>query len=267
VIRVSLTGIDGCGKTTVIRELTRLGDPRVAAFRAPQYHENPLVPHAALSADIDALSVLGDRLREPLLKASALLLSVTLYGDVERWYEREARPAALFGERQPFLDSLVYSLFYAKMLTGPISRERLEGAVIGAIGRLGLERVEAWSARLFGDTFWNVPVHARELFSREPRELLPRLAELYRLEMPDHLILLRVSGVALAERLALKRGAGGSVRELHEEQAVLERLQAATQACVAALRQAAPRMRVSEIETSGLGVEETRDVVVKAALG
>src|SRR3954464_6468825 len=93
--RISITGIDGSGKTTVIRALRERFAERpasVQAFRAPQYHENPRVPHARLSADIEEMSVLADRLGDPLLKATALLLSVTLYGDVERWFVKEHEP-------------------------------------------------------------------------------------------------------------------------------------------------------------------------------
>src|SRR5690349_20980970 len=90
-LRVAITGVDGSGKTTVIRELRKLYAQKpneIFAFRAPQFHEDPNLPFGPLSKAIDDLSVFADLSQDPVesvsLKCLALFLSMTLYGDIER---------------------------------------------------------------------------------------------------------------------------------------------------------------------------------------
>lgn len=270
---ISITGIDGTGKTTVIRALSRRFSGRegfAAAFRAPQFHESGQVAHAELSAHIDALSRLGDRRRDLGLKACSLFLSMTLYGDVQRELTRRVHPRFLFGERQPLLDSLVYALYYTKLLSAPLDQATLGPVIEGELGSAGFARIAAWLEFLASrdpeiggriEDFWKLPLFARRLFELPVQELLERLMILYAVEEPSELVLLSVSPERLEQRLAEKRGSG-TEPELHERKDVLERLQLGMRSALLALGQAFPRLKVHEVETSELSIEESCDRIV-----
>jgi hypothetical protein len=276
--RISLTGIDGTGKTTIVNELRRRWEAEPAyaqVFRAPQFHESLGVPHAPLSADIDRLSVLADRQGDVRLKAMSLFLSMTLYGEVERYFEETFHPRFLVGERQPLLDSLVYSIFYAKLLDGPLARVALLPELLREIGKDGLERLDGWmrvlsrrDPELRGgiDAFWLLPLYAKKLFELPVSGLLRRLTTLYGVREPEEIILIRVAQPGLQERLRLKRGAG-TERELHEKGGVLEQLQKGLMAALTPIREAYPGVRIHEIDTTLKSVEQTCDAVTEILRG
>lgn len=274
-LRVAVTGTDGTGKTTIVR---RLGDRfaaepwRVRAFRAPQYHEDADLPFGTLSRAIDDLSVLADRLGNPALKATALFLSMTLYGDVERFLHTAYRPAALVAERQCLADSLTYAKFYLPLLTGPLDRAALEPQVAAALGADGYQRLLAWlpvfQARE-GDVtapvgLWDLPVFIRGLFSSPAPQLLARLKMLYHAEVPDLIVLLILSGEALAGRMALKKGV--APQELHEQAHVLAMFQGGLLDSCQQLARDHSGTRVVVIDASSQSIEET-EAAVLAAIG
>ncbi|MBI3554964.1 MAG: hypothetical protein HY074_01720, partial [Deltaproteobacteria bacterium] len=234
-MKISITGVDGTGKTSIIRALQQqfAGSPtHVQAFRAPQYHENPDAPFSKFSTSIDALSVLADKTGDPLLKTCALFLSMTLYGDVEAHYEHAFHPRFLFSERQALADSLAYSKFYKGLLTGPLKPRKLESQ--GALEDWLLvlrSRLPAKSS-IHADklALWNLPLFIRELFELEPDDLVEHLKALYHCSYPDQIVFLKVSSPRLMERLAQK-AAGGTQKELHEKKHVLEALQAGLEQC------------------------------------
>ena len=274
-LRVALTGTDGTGKTTIVRRLGErfAAEPaRLRAFRAPQYHEDPDLPFAALSKAIDDLSVLGDRQGDPALKATALFLSMTLYGDVERFLQFSYRPAALVAERQCLADSLTYARFYLPLLMGPLDRSRLEPLIEPALGADGYRRLLAWlpvfQAREGGYEapvpLWQLPVFIRGLFSSPADQLLARLKMLYHAEVPDLIVLLTLTPEALAARMALKQGA--APQELHERAHVLAMFQSGLAESCERLARDHAGTRVVVIDTSAQAPEET-EAAVLAAIG
>jgi broad-specificity NMP kinase len=272
--RVAVTGTDGTGKTTIVRRLAERFADRpglVRAFRAPQYHEDPDLPFAALSKAIDDLSVLADMAGDPILKATALFLSMTLYGDVERFVAGAYRPRHVVAERQCLADSLTYARFYLPLLKGPLDRERLEARLVQTLGADAFARVEAWvgvfQAREPGRdpvSVWELPLFIRDLFSSPPEVLLPRLQTLYHAEIPDRIVLLTLTPEALAERMALKKGQAPT--ELHEQAHILAMFQQGLTASCQALASARPGTVVVPIDASTQTPSET-EAAVLAAIG
>lgn len=273
--RIAVTGTDGSGKTTVVRALAAAFADRpdvLRAFRAPQYHEDPELPFAGMSAAIDALSELADREKDPLLKTAALFLSMTLYGDVERHAAQSYRPRFLIAERQCVADSLVYARFYQPLIRSGLDRARLEPKIEAALaGQPGaFERLTAWlrvvekRVPALGTTdFWELPMYVKRLFTAEPAELVARLCAVYHAEVPDQIVLLTVSPEALAERLAAKRQEAAP-QELHEQAHVLAMFQAGLKESCALLKQINPHLIVHDMDTSMLNAETTGKAVLSA---
>lgn len=273
--RIAVTGTDGSGKTTVVRHLAAAFADRpdqLRAFRAPQYHEDPDLPFAGLSAAIDDLSVLADRERDPVLKTAALFLSMTLYGDVERHAAQAYRPRWLLAERQCVADSLVYARFYQPLIQSGLDRERLEPKIREALAAHpgAFERISGWLRVVeqrvpsLGTTdFWELPLYVKRLFTAEPGELVARLQAVYHADLPDQIVLLTVSPDALADRLAAKRG-GAAPQELHEQANVLAMFQAGLRESCALLKTIRPNLIVHDMDTSMLNAETTGKAVLSA---
>lgn len=278
VRRVAITGTDGTGKTTVIRRLAaRYADrPEVLkAFRAPQYHEDPDLPFGLLSSAIDELSLLGDRLGDPLLKASALFLSMTLFGDVEDHVARAYAPKVLVAERQCIADSLTYARFYLPLLTAPLDRPKIEASIAETLGGLhprALAVIEAWlpvfmaRGEVAPRDFWSLPLYVRDLFALPQAQLITQLQAIYQTQLPDQIILLTISGDQLPARMAAKRGDTGMASEIHEQSQVLEMFQSGLQQTCAGLQVLKPGLTVDVIDTSDRSIAET-EAAVLVALG
>ena len=258
-MKVSITGVDGTGKTSIIRGIQaqfKGRSTKVQAFRAPQYHEDPNAPFCSFSAAIDELSMLADKTGDAQLKTCALFLSMTLYGDVEAHYVHTFHPHFLFSERQALADSVAYSTFYKGLLTGPLKPRELK--MIGAL--------EAWvevlkhrlpakpEVEAEGLTFWTLPLFISDLFSLPVDDLVEHLKALYHCTYPDQIILLRVSSTRLMERLAQK-AASGTPKELHEKLPILEKLQIGLEQCCQVLVGLKPGLKLHVLDTSELTVE------------
>jgi hypothetical protein len=270
-IRVSITGVDGSGKTTVIHELRRRQIPGVHLFRAPQYHDVPELPGnwAKLSADIEALNRLADGTGNLHLKASSLFLSMTLYGDVEAWFAAHAGARVLVGERQPLLDSLAYSQFYRRYMKAAMDERELEPELKRRLGAEGLGRLSNWMECLASRdpdlrggmrSFWNLPLYTRALFDLPQAVLLQRLQKLYSVEAPEQVIVLTLDPGSLRRRLELKAGARAGA-ELHEKATVLEDLQKGLEGWAQAFPKSFPGTRVDLLSVGSLAVAETCDAL------
>jgi broad-specificity NMP kinase len=272
--RIAVTGTDGTGKTTVVRLIRDAFADRphvLQAFRVPQYHEGPDLPFGRLSAIIDAVSEFADRRGDLQLKASALFLSMTLYGDVERHLVSTYRPQWVVNERQCLADSLTYARFYVPLLKSSLDREALEPALRQALHPLGddaLDRLIAWLSVFQAreghppSSFWDLPLYTRDLFLTPAADLLGRLQTLYAAELPDHIVLLHVSPERLADRLAEKLK-GAAPKELHEQSHVLAMFQAGLTESCKMLQQVKPGLQVHVLDTSEQTPEQSRDAVLR----
>ncbi|MBI3541684.1 MAG: hypothetical protein HY075_00195 [Deltaproteobacteria bacterium] len=259
--RISICGVDGTGKTSVIQKIQQRFSATPAeacAFRVTQYHDDPRAPLGELSALIDRVSVQADKTGDPLLKTSALFLAMTMFGDVEAYYAETFKPRFLFSERQALADSLAYSKFYKGLLTGPLKRDALDAETTLKLGRW----VETVRARVPADSpvdttrldLLTLPLFIRALFDLPPPELVAHLKAIYRCATPNEVVLLKVSPTKLAERMAQK-AAGGAQRELHEKLHVLEALQGGLEQCCRLLSTFAPSLEFHALDTSELSIE------------
>src|SRR5690349_3601377 len=119
VKEIAVVGIDGAGKSTLIRrflELAPISKDKVMALTCPQYHDTPNVPLAHLSEAMYLYSKAADELHNFELKASTLFLQMTLHGTIKNFLLETFQPHILLNERHPIVDTLVYGPFYGLMI-------------------------------------------------------------------------------------------------------------------------------------------------------
>lgn len=260
-LRVSLTGVDGSGKTTIIRRIRQRQDSAGGfyAFRAPQFHEDPSLPHSDLSRAIDDLSVAADLSGNVTVKSLALFLSMTLYGDVENHILQARRPSVLIGERQCFLDALAYARFYQPMLATAAARPAGPAPKLHPLITEWLSVVAARDPSLALDVK-DMTGYLLRVFAGEPAAIVGRLMKLFRASVPDRIIILRTTPEDLATRLSEKRA--GTAAELHEKAETLQGLDHALLQTAPLLKYLKPSLRIEELITTERSIDESVDAVL-----
>lgn len=266
--RLAIAGIDGTGKTSVVRALReRQGvEGDVATLHSPIFHEGPNAPLGLLSRQLHAVSLAADALALRELKAAMLYLQMTLFGAVERAMVDAYAPRALVSDRHAMVDTLAYGPLYARMIGAqldadgvePRLREQLTGGPPHA-----LDATLAWhervTRRLGQDTpFWGLPHEVATVVARPPDEALEEFARRYETTLPDAVVLVDLPP---AEALARSATRTTPSSELHEHTAALEGLRRLYAGALDAL--AARGVAVHRIDGSGLSVDETLDRVLE----
>ncbi|QXJ22253.1 hypothetical protein AGRA3207_003227 [Actinomadura graeca] len=230
VLRAALVGIDGSGKSTVLRLLTgaragRRGDR--AALSCLRAHENPDGPLHGLSRHLESLSRDADRLGAPELKLAVLYLQMCTFAVTERFFVGEMGARVVLSERHPVVDGLAYLPMYRDAIgrvTGPDRPARLRGH-LASLDPADVAAALAWCERL-GRRLGGAPdlttvaaglVRLADLPAAErPAALAARLGVC----LPDVVIHLDVD-VAEARRRVRERG---KPAELHESHDLLSRI-------------------------------------------
>lgn len=273
VKKVALVGIDGAGKSTIMRrflELSRIPKDEVMALTCPQFHDTPNVPLAQLSEALDVFSKTSDEMASFELKASALFLQMTLYGPIEGFMLDNFKPKMLISERHPIVDTLAYGPFYSVMVKEVPDADNCQQPLSEKINQVygnAFDDILHWQDMQNGRqdqslSIWDLPVYVRDLFaSASPAEILAELSKQYRSDLPDVVLLLDPGLEAALERIQAR--SAGEAKELHEQSESLEHLRQSYLQVMEALKQAVPGIQVHVINTgSGEGVDETLQQVI-----
>lgn len=229
---VALLGVDGAGKTTTLEALR---GPALAVLRAPQYHLSlPPGPLASAAEALEGLGAAADQVRQPALKALALFLAMTLYGDAVA-AAAEAAPEVLLAERHAVLDMRAYAPFYLPALQALPPRFDWPAPLRGVLPPEAWEALESLVRTLEAREpsfspggLAGLPGAIAVLFALPPEALSPALERLCRAPLAalDGAGLLRLEPEQLQARLAAKGGAA----ELHERIDFLMAFQGALEA-------------------------------------
>jgi thymidylate kinase len=244
-MRTALVGMDGTGKTTVARQLAQLEG--VAVIHAIRAHDDPQSPYAQRSRHLAAASAAADVTGRAELKVAVLYLQLCLYGPQERLAAAET--PVLLADRHPLVDPLVYLPLYAG-----IAVDDDPGA---DVDRWWAEQppetagvVRDWLRACSGGTDpWALGTELIRLAAEPPAAMLAELVRLFKVELPDQVVLLELP-VAEALDRARSRSAGA---ELHETAAVLTAVRAAYDTTLEWLGRS---LTVHRIDCSGRSVEE-----------
>ena len=214
--RVAVVGIDGCGKSLIIAKMRdRL--PRESSFEVvscPDFHDNANAPMQTLSRQLKALSEAADIVGNPVIKASALYLRMTLYGPVERFYLDTYAPSVLMCERHPLIETLVYAPLYVRLAERSVrddaaldrirslTEERVPGAGAAIDGWLAGESARTGST---GD-IWAVLGEIADIIRGGTPGALAAFGARYRTTAADEVILIDTPPADAARRCAERAG-------------------------------------------------------------
>ena len=214
---ISICGVDGTGKTTLVQKLKSQGE---VTLRAPQVHESGSFQVSKASEALERLSQWADQKGDLVTKACALFLAMSLQPRAEAELKESSQPSRIFRERDPILDLVVYSPLYLKILQ-PTHR---------FVPALGVDEplIQACfdsQASLFpGLKLEELPTGLIQFFSQPLTSWIPKLIQVWGVQPPQQVVLLKGSADLLKTRMELK--AKSQAKEFHEQLPLLLMLQA-----------------------------------------
>lgn len=246
---ISLCGVDGMGKTTLIQYLKKDGYP---TLRTPQVHESGEFKVSALSVGLEKLSQYYDMKGDRIGKACVLFLAMGLQPKAE--LELGTVPL-LFRERDPILDLLVYSPIYLNLLKPDVEfiPPIEESAVRGAF-ELQMDLLKI-------NDYKKLPGALLQFFSLPPTEWIARIELEWQITKPAWVFLLKGNEVLIDKRLKAKHVAATS--EFHEQTPILLHLQSELEKVGKAISEKY-RFRFQVIEVSD---EETIESLARSVVG
>lgn len=110
--RVAFMGIDGSGKTTLMRAVQAVVGERTSLLFSPDFHDIPAFPGAAESRALTEFSRLVDARGDPALKLASLYLRMCAFGEAESFLMATEHRESLCIERHPLIDAITYLQVY-----------------------------------------------------------------------------------------------------------------------------------------------------------
>ena len=222
--RVTVVGIDGCGKSSVIAALRESAAEtfRLVTVTCPDFHDTPNAPLHRLSRQLKAFSDGADEVGSPVVKAVALYLQMTLFGPVERFFVTTYRPAVLVCERHPLIETMVYGPLYVRLgelgaadaTAQQAIRELLEQRNSGTLDTiLAWHRAEAARLGTYGD-MWALLGEIADVIGQGVAAAIAGFGDRYRTTLPDDVLWLDVPPDQAAKRCAARSGT--DTLETHE---------------------------------------------------
>jgi thymidylate kinase len=212
-----ITGLDGCGKSTLFSKLTGEKPDHVALITLPHIDEDSLPRDSAIRRQARLLNQMSRQADEKSwsdLKALALFGSMLLY---EQLVREMCTPLTrlLICERHPLIDPLIYAKFYAERLTADhLKREKLDyynttysELLVFIVGLLPIKSEGDHALEIF--TF----IHDTFKSSAVPDE---QITQLFKVGLPDKIFFLKAAPEILFDRIASRK-----VAEPHEKLQVL----------------------------------------------
>ncbi|AEW01674.1 hypothetical protein A4D02_06640 [Niastella koreensis] len=214
---ILITGLDGCGKSTLFYRLAGEKPDHVALITLPHIDEDSLPYDSTIRKQAQLLNDMSRQADENNwsdLKALALFGSMLLY---QQLVHEMCTPFTriLICERHPLIDPLIYARFYAERLTpGYLNREKTDyyNATYGEllsfiVGLLPIKSGGDYALEIFTfirDTFKN---------SASPDK---QLTKLFKTALPDKIFFLKAAPEILFDRIASRK-----LAEPHEQLQVL----------------------------------------------
>ncbi|MFI8887526.1 hypothetical protein [Streptomyces sp. NPDC053813] len=255
-MRVALVGIDGTGKTTVLRRIHERDG--IAVVHAIRSHDDPVSPFAELSLALADASAVADALGRVQLKVAVLYLQLCLYGPAER--QALQNSPVLLTDRHPLIDPLVYLPLFGRVERDDEPGDDIE-AWWGKQDPGAARSVRDWLRTCSGGTDpWSLGTELLRLGTRPGPEIHEELSRRLGVTTPEAVLLLDLP-VAQALRRTRERTRGG---ELHETTAFLSATRQRYDEVLDWLSAARPDVTVRRIDCSGLSPDGVAEQVCGA---
>lgn len=216
---ITLLGIDGIGKSTILRQLMSDKKCDFNFVSSPSFHEAHSLGFDELSIALERISANADKLGSFELKSLAMYLQVSLFGSIE---DKLNTNKDLVSFRHPVIDSMVYSDFYIKHISKEISVKEIERLFDG-VEQVNLVRKyitqQLSRAGIDESKLGRVPIILKDTFTLPIKEIVSTLERHFGTKLPSAAIFLD-----LPIEIAMKRLSGriDKDKELHETKDSLE---------------------------------------------
>jgi thymidylate kinase len=213
---IAVLGIDGSGKSTIIKQLHSY------YAHDNSYHDLPGSGHDDLSAAFEKLNSLGNSLQLTDLKALGLYLQMSLYGPVQ---QHLSSCQTIISERHGLIDTLIYGTVYSRQIKGHINQQEWETRIRMEMEQFhprSFENVLDWIDHLNGFTpqpcdFWNYTGFLKSLFNEPKENIITRLSNYLQVQMPNEIFFIDVDPDEAFDRLQSRK----KNLELHETRQLL----------------------------------------------
>jgi thymidylate kinase len=237
--RVTLMGIDGSGKTTLMRAAQRAIGDRSSFLFSPDFHEIPGFARGQESHALTQFSRLADSYADPGLKLASLYLRMCLFGEAEAFLTATEARSSMCMERHPLLDSLTYLPVYiaaversnarleesgttkdfATRTREGMARLEQEHPEIAAHVRTAIERRNTHLGRA-DHSIDQIATYCMGFGSYSPADFVRALSRDYQTTLPQVMLYLDIP----PEEAFARIGARGKALEAHESLENLRRL-------------------------------------------
>lgn len=218
--RISIAGIDGSGKTTLVTSLKELHQETI--LFSPQTYKDQSLPLYDLSLAIDKIGKWADLNQVPVLKGISLFLGMTLYREVVSFIENERQPKRLIVERHPLIDTMAYAKFFLPMLNKEMPKDKILDGLNKFISQADLKFVNQHIKKIASIDFHllNFNYFIFDLLNAPREVVMNNLKNFYQLNFPDMYIILQLSPKTIPLRFTNREIVGA-----HENVKVLTILQ------------------------------------------
>lgn len=217
--RISIAGIDGSGKTTLVSSLK--DEHHESVLFLPQTYKDSTLPLYELSKAIDEIGKWADLNNYPAMKGISLFLGMTLYQPIVDYIEKKKNPQRLVVERHPIIDTIAYSKFFQPMLNVDLPEEKIYLGLKGSISNNQLNLVQNHIKNILGNyTLITINYFIFDLLNDSPEKVFNNLKTFYQINPPDLHILLTLTKEAIPQRLSDRK-----VVSAHENMKILTMLQ------------------------------------------
>ncbi len=229
--RISITGADATGKTSLLKNLIELKASQVKVFFSPHFHKTEPHPLNSLSRVIEKINLIANEKELRSLKALALLIGMTLYSEYEGFFAKKYQPKFLVSERHCIVDALAFFPVYRETIAGigtkkipweqwlaPLEYQELQNWMIKIASRIkGPSDEDPWQVL----TNW-----IYQLTQLDQMSLTKAWSDFYQCALPERIIILTAEFSTLEKRIALREKEQiGKKREWHEQGKGLLKLQ------------------------------------------
>ena len=252
---ISITGVDGTGKTTLVNKFKdeyRTLPHKLFAFNIAQHFSDENLPHGQRGRAFEVLNRHGDATADAGLKASSLFLIMSLFGDLHAFGKQAFDPEIIVTERQCVVDCLTYARFYLPQLMQILASSHLqtksypfedEQVVVEDWLKTLVKRWSPTSADQSTLKLSDITSYMAQLFQGESTEIIHRLESVFHAEAPQDLVLLIADRETLEHRMRQRRQSGQSM-EPHETASILFELQSYLESCAEEYRSKRPGIKI-----------------------